>query len=233
MNLTHYMESSMSEIVPPRLLSNSTVPMEQSVPKSCEQMEACLPQKSKFSTEIKCSKCLSQRNHIRAKPMLVCRPKRLALMDDKCKQPEEIGLAKPVYNSKETVSKVIAQNASDSRQMFALISSQDPLTCLQIKVSLTFVAALIFPFDIPRQNSTPTMSHFGVQITVWYHKHLRSRCAAISSQLKRILWRPIRTPCDLLRLGIPKLGRPSPVITRSLPRMLQKTSKRFQANPKL
>ncbi|VUZ44057.1 unnamed protein product [Hymenolepis diminuta] len=37
--------------------------------------------------------------------MLLCRPMRSAPVDDKCKQPEEIGLAKPVSHSKGTVSK--------------------------------------------------------------------------------------------------------------------------------
>ncbi|VUZ53750.1 unnamed protein product [Hymenolepis diminuta] len=65
--------------------------------------------------------------------MVVCRPKRLGLMDNKCEQPRDIVLAKPVYHSKGT------QNAGDTRQIFALISSQDPLTCSQTKVSLSHI----------------------------------------------------------------------------------------------
>ncbi|KAM3182440.1 hypothetical protein ACTXT7_012374 [Hymenolepis weldensis] len=45
-------------------------------------------------------KCLGQCNHTRAKPMLVYRPERSALVDDKYKQSEEIGFAKLVPHAK-------------------------------------------------------------------------------------------------------------------------------------
>ncbi|KAM3184156.1 hypothetical protein ACTXT7_008947 [Hymenolepis weldensis] len=44
--------------------------------------------------------------------MLICCPKRSALVDDKGKEPQEIGLVKPVSFIYGTRSKVIVQNAS-------------------------------------------------------------------------------------------------------------------------
>ncbi|KAM3177380.1 hypothetical protein ACTXT7_004700 [Hymenolepis weldensis] len=45
--------------------------------------------------------------------MPVCRPKRSALVNNKCKQPEEIRLVKSVSHSNRAVSKVTAQNADE------------------------------------------------------------------------------------------------------------------------
>ncbi|KAM3175483.1 hypothetical protein ACTXT7_008436 [Hymenolepis weldensis] len=47
-------------------------------------------------TRIKSSKRLGQSNHIIPKPKFVFPPKRSTLLGAKCKQPKEIGLAKPV-----------------------------------------------------------------------------------------------------------------------------------------
>ncbi|KAM3172344.1 hypothetical protein ACTXT7_014736, partial [Hymenolepis weldensis] len=66
---------------------------------------------SKSSTMIRFTKCLGRCIHIRAKSKLVFRLKRSALMDAKCKEPEEIVLVKPVSRGNGTVSKVVAQNA--------------------------------------------------------------------------------------------------------------------------
>lgn len=46
--------------------------------------------------------------------MLVSHPKRLALVDGKCKQPEEIGLPKPASPANRTMSKVAAQNVGEA-----------------------------------------------------------------------------------------------------------------------
>ncbi|KAM3179653.1 hypothetical protein ACTXT7_000240 [Hymenolepis weldensis] len=46
---------------------------------------------------IRPSKGLGQCNHVRARPMSVYRPKCSTLVDNKCKQSWEIGLAKPSY----------------------------------------------------------------------------------------------------------------------------------------
>ncbi|KAM3175839.1 hypothetical protein ACTXT7_007742 [Hymenolepis weldensis] len=50
----------------------------------------------KSLTKIKSPKFLRQCNHIRTEPKLIFLPKRSALVDDNCKEPEKIGLAKPV-----------------------------------------------------------------------------------------------------------------------------------------
>ncbi|KAM3179775.1 hypothetical protein ACTXT7_017627, partial [Hymenolepis weldensis] len=51
-------------------------------------------------TLIKSPKCLGQCSHSRDKDMLVCHPNCMALVDDKCKHPEEMGFGKLVPNSK-------------------------------------------------------------------------------------------------------------------------------------
>ncbi|KAM3184401.1 hypothetical protein ACTXT7_008430 [Hymenolepis weldensis] len=83
------------------------------------------------------SKCLGKCNHILAKPTLICRRKRLAIVDVKNKKPEEIGLEKSVFHSKETVSKVIKQNAGVAEQMAALISPQDPSCALKVNLNIS------------------------------------------------------------------------------------------------
>ncbi|VUZ43377.1 unnamed protein product [Hymenolepis diminuta] len=40
--------------------------------------------------------------------MLICHPKQIAPMNNKCKQPEEIGLTKPVSLAYATMPKVVA-----------------------------------------------------------------------------------------------------------------------------
>ncbi|KAM3178780.1 hypothetical protein ACTXT7_001894 [Hymenolepis weldensis] len=50
-------------------------------------------------------------SRIRAKPKVIFRPKQAALVKDKCKETEEIGLTKPVHHTKRTVPKV-PDNAS-------------------------------------------------------------------------------------------------------------------------
>ncbi|VUZ48614.1 unnamed protein product, partial [Hymenolepis diminuta] len=88
------------------------------------------PRTSKSSTTITSSKCLGQCNHIRAKPKLVLCFNRSLLVDEKRKEPEEIGRAKSVFCSNRTLPKAVAQN--------------DTLTCSQIRapwsqISLSFV----------------------------------------------------------------------------------------------
>ncbi|VUZ49557.1 unnamed protein product [Hymenolepis diminuta] len=74
------------------------------------------------------SKCLDQCSHIRPKPMLACRPKRLALADDKgdaIKGPEENALPYSVPHTKGTTSIVVipARNAGDA----TLLHHQNPI----------------------------------------------------------------------------------------------------------
>ncbi|KAM3171512.1 hypothetical protein ACTXT7_016476 [Hymenolepis weldensis] len=59
------------------------------------------------STEIKSPKSPGQCNHIRAKAMSVCHPKRLAFVDYRNRQLEEVVLAKPVFLANGAVSKVM------------------------------------------------------------------------------------------------------------------------------
>ncbi|KAM3180136.1 hypothetical protein ACTXT7_016895, partial [Hymenolepis weldensis] len=112
-NPTHSMKSSISEIIPARLLCELTVPKQQSIPKSCllnhqtnqmchlnahkEDCYTLAPSITHDSSTInKSAKCLGQCDHIRAKPMPVYRPKRSALADAKCREPDKIVLAKSV-----------------------------------------------------------------------------------------------------------------------------------------
>ncbi|VUZ53735.1 unnamed protein product, partial [Hymenolepis diminuta] len=111
-NLKHSMESFILKITSARLLREPTVPNQQSVPNSCllnhqtnqicrlnAHKEGCYTLASssmthESSTMNKSAKCLGQCDHIRAKPMPVCRSKRSALADAKCREPNEIVLAK-------------------------------------------------------------------------------------------------------------------------------------------
>ncbi|VUZ51970.1 unnamed protein product [Hymenolepis diminuta] len=86
----------MPKVVPPRPVSKSIVPSTHT-----------------SFTSIKSPKCLGQCNHIRAKHVLVCRSKRLSLVDDKRKHPEEMGFGKLLPNSKGTTSEVVAQNGDE------------------------------------------------------------------------------------------------------------------------
>ncbi|KAM3177564.1 hypothetical protein ACTXT7_004317 [Hymenolepis weldensis] len=53
-------------------------------------------------------------NHIRARHTLVCRSKRSESVNDKCKEPEKVDLAKPVSFADGTVSTVAAPNAGEA-----------------------------------------------------------------------------------------------------------------------
>lgn len=74
-------------------------------------------------------KCLGQYTHVRAKTKPVFWSKRLALVDDKSNEQEEIALAKPVFCSNGTVSKAIIQNSDQIIQAVGLIYFKDPLIC--------------------------------------------------------------------------------------------------------
>ncbi|KAM3175567.1 hypothetical protein ACTXT7_008259 [Hymenolepis weldensis] len=89
-------------------------------------------------TMIKSRKGLGQHNHIRAKSILVCCPKRPEPVDDKCKQPKEIDHAKPVSRANEIVSKVIAQNAGGATLPYHqdLMCSHTNVPWSQIDLSL-------------------------------------------------------------------------------------------------
>ncbi|KAM3187163.1 hypothetical protein ACTXT7_002860 [Hymenolepis weldensis] len=82
----------MPKIVPAWLVFELTMPMQWCL--LDHQKSNMLPKgiTPKSSTKIKFPKCPGQCNHIRAQPMLVWRPKRSALLDDKCKEPKELVL---------------------------------------------------------------------------------------------------------------------------------------------
>ncbi|VUZ57757.1 unnamed protein product [Hymenolepis diminuta] len=113
-DLTHTVESSMTEFIPTRLVSGPST-----------------PKMHESSTMIKSPKFLGQCNHIRAKPMLTYCPKRSTPVDDKCKQPEEISLDKLFSHSMGTVSKVDRPN---SVKLHSLI------TYLLYTLKLTFLS---------------------------------------------------------------------------------------------
>ncbi|KAM3175421.1 hypothetical protein ACTXT7_008567 [Hymenolepis weldensis] len=82
--LTHSMESSMTKVDPVRLVSKPTYASNSQFQHPC--------------------------THIGAKPKLIFNSKRLALVDDKCKELEEIILTKPVPHTKRKVSKMLAMS---------------------------------------------------------------------------------------------------------------------------
>ncbi|VUZ43649.1 unnamed protein product [Hymenolepis diminuta] len=63
---------------------------------------------------IKSPKCSDQCNHNLVRSILVCPPKRLAMADYKYKEPEGVGLIKPISIANEAVSKVVAQIAGEA-----------------------------------------------------------------------------------------------------------------------
>ncbi|KAM3174727.1 hypothetical protein ACTXT7_009960 [Hymenolepis weldensis] len=76
------------------------------------------------SSIIKSPKCFGQCNHIRVKPTPLRLPNRSEPVNEKSKQPEGIGLTKPVSLSNRTMSKVVAQNRSE-----AALPYHQGLTC--------------------------------------------------------------------------------------------------------
>ncbi|KAM3180175.1 hypothetical protein ACTXT7_016822 [Hymenolepis weldensis] len=125
------MESSMPKGVSAQPVSEPTLSKQQSVLTSyqCDHqtIQICRlkgrkeggctfasPRTHESSSKTKSLKCLGQYTYIQAKPSLVFRPKRSALVDDKCEQHEEIGLAKLASLANGTGSKVIAQNAGEA-----------------------------------------------------------------------------------------------------------------------
>ncbi|VUZ50772.1 unnamed protein product, partial [Hymenolepis diminuta] len=62
-----------------------------------------------------------------------------ALVDDKCREPGEVVLAKPVSHSIVTVSKVVTRNAGEVKQTTALVSSKNLLMCSQTRVPLCHI----------------------------------------------------------------------------------------------
>ncbi|VUZ56490.1 unnamed protein product [Hymenolepis diminuta] len=118
---TRSMESSMPIGVSARPVSEPTLPEQQFVPTSClcdhQTIQICCLEEHKgggrtfassrtheSSTKIKSLKCLGRCKYIQ----------RSALVDDKCKQHEKIGLAKLASLSNGTESEVVAQNAGEA-----------------------------------------------------------------------------------------------------------------------
>ncbi|KAM3186068.1 hypothetical protein ACTXT7_005118 [Hymenolepis weldensis] len=92
MNLKHSVEFSMSKVDLARPVSKLTV-----------------SKTYKSSTAIKFPKCPGQCHYILGKSMLVLRPKRSTVVDDKCKLPQKIDFAKPVLTPI-----VVALNAGEA-----------------------------------------------------------------------------------------------------------------------
>ncbi|KAM3170981.1 hypothetical protein ACTXT7_017530, partial [Hymenolepis weldensis] len=130
-SLKHSMESSISEVVPARPVSEPTVPKQQPVPTTylldhqTNQIFRLKGHKESYctfasfrtdesSTKTKSIQYIGHCNHIRVKSKLVLRPKRLALVDDKCDQPENVSLGKLVSLVNGAGSKVVAQNAGEA-----------------------------------------------------------------------------------------------------------------------
>ncbi|VUZ39287.1 unnamed protein product [Hymenolepis diminuta] len=163
-NLAHSTESFIPNVIPARFVSKPTMPNQQSVPTSCtldhqtskisrlaEQREDCCtfasPKTLKSSTKIKSPKCHGQCKRIRAKLILVCRPKRSAPADERCKQPEEIGLVKSASHSKEIMSKWLHKI-----QARPTISHRIPLCTHKLK-SLCLILISVF-MDLPKEPLT-------------------------------------------------------------------------------
>ncbi|KAM3176894.1 hypothetical protein ACTXT7_005590 [Hymenolepis weldensis] len=127
-NLSHSIESSNPKIVPTQLVSEPTLPKQQSVPKFH------LQRAPKSSTKIEFLKRPGQCNHIRVKPMLVRRAKQSVLFDDKCEESEKICLAKPPTLANGTVSNATVQNISK-----AALSYHEDLMYSQTKVSWSHI----------------------------------------------------------------------------------------------
>ncbi|KAM3184339.1 hypothetical protein ACTXT7_008555 [Hymenolepis weldensis] len=106
-------------------------------------------------------------NHIRVKPKLVFRHIQSGLVDDKSKQPEEIGLAKYVSLSNWPVIIPIKSGTVSLDEQFVnnakrqLLVPQGEETVEEMLNSSQF-----------RYRTTP---HIGTQIWMRYHKHLHSR----------------------------------------------------------
>ncbi|KAM3174267.1 hypothetical protein ACTXT7_010886 [Hymenolepis weldensis] len=127
------MESSMTNIVQARIVSEPSVPKYKSVPTSFLQIKYTASSRTHESfTKTNSPKCLGRYSRIRVISILICHPKRSALVD-KSKQSEEISPAKLVSNPKGTASEVVAQNAGEAKQIAALISPQDLFMCSHTK----------------------------------------------------------------------------------------------------
>ncbi|KAM3171016.1 hypothetical protein ACTXT7_017458 [Hymenolepis weldensis] len=125
-NLTRFAESSMSEVVLAGLVFEPSVSkQQQQVPTSCNAASL---------GKMKSSKCPCQCNHIRAKTKLVCCAKRSVLVDDKCKEPEEIDFTYSPTYSNGRASDMIAQNTGKTKQTAAILHHQDLAICTQSKV---------------------------------------------------------------------------------------------------
>ncbi|KAM3175243.1 hypothetical protein ACTXT7_008892 [Hymenolepis weldensis] len=126
-NLMHSKESSMPTIVPARFVFEPTVPKSHTL-----------------FTKTKSLICLGQFNYIRAKPKLVFHSNRSALVDNKCKEHEEIVLAKSVSYSIETLSKVVAQNAQRLTKRPHSFPPRISLCALKLNIILSSVLLDLF-----------------------------------------------------------------------------------------
>ncbi|KAM3174052.1 hypothetical protein ACTXT7_011325 [Hymenolepis weldensis] len=72
------------------------------------------------------------------------------LMDNKYNEHEEVGLAKSIYYSNVTLSKVVAQSASEAKEKATFSPHQNPIFCPQTKVSWTQID-LILPDSVQQR----------------------------------------------------------------------------------
>ncbi|KAM3175715.1 hypothetical protein ACTXT7_007980 [Hymenolepis weldensis] len=93
--------------------------------------------------------------------MLVCPPKRSAMVDDKFKEPGEIDLAKPISLAIGAVSKVVAQIAGE-----AVLHYFQDFMCFQTDIHWPHV-------DIIYRNRHETTPQVGVKI--WMHRRNNRR----------------------------------------------------------
>ncbi|VUZ42877.1 unnamed protein product [Hymenolepis diminuta] len=105
---------SVPEVYPVRLFSRPAMPKQQT---------------HTSSTKIKALKYLDQYNSIRTNLMLVFLPELSTLVNDKCNEPEEIGLVKLISPTDGSVSNVVTLNAGE-----AALSYHQDLILSQTKV---------------------------------------------------------------------------------------------------
>ncbi|KAM3173953.1 hypothetical protein ACTXT7_011519 [Hymenolepis weldensis] len=128
-NLMHPIKASMPKVIPARLAAMPTMPIQQSVQNPNTQIvhHDRTPQNVLFRvTTFEQNRCSFFR-HKQSPPA-----------NDKCRQPEKIDLAKPVFLVSVTVSKSVARNASETAFPFHqdLKSSQTNVPWSHIDLSL-------------------------------------------------------------------------------------------------
>ncbi|VUZ54669.1 unnamed protein product [Hymenolepis diminuta] len=118
------------------------------------------PKTPKSSTKVKSPKHLTQRNHTQGKLKLVSLLRHSALVDDECKQPQEIGFSKYVSIANGTMSRMVTQNAGRLHFLITRISC-----ALKLRFhGITPISALLDQFKEPIILSWWIHIHSGVKL---------------------------------------------------------------------